>query len=222
MKSFDERSAVGGMLKAGTRTIAMSLGHPKAKGLIGDFQKRQEGLKKNRDLNNDAEDALIMANAECDLHRELANETAEEFQIALEGVVRKDWSDPLYKACFPKGLTAFKDQASIDYAANLPALVSTLNESGDATLKKFVPRFEKHAKDFDKPLSALAEAEKAARAAGLKLSKGKIEWLDAYAALEGSFNATFPRRKRFVASFFPQASGSSKKSGPPTGGEGQG
>lgn len=215
MKSFDERSAVGGMLKAGTRTIAMSLGHPKAKNLIAEFSKAQSGLKKCRDLNNDADDALIMATAECDLQRELTNETAEEFQIALEGVVRKDWSDPLYKACFPKGLTAFKDQDSSEYADNLPALVATITESGDATLKKFVPRFQKHAKDFEKPLAARDQAEKLARSAGLKLSKCKIEWLDAYAALEGSFNAMFPRRKRFVASFFPQASGTSKKPATP-------
>lgn len=205
MKSFDEKSSTGAMLKAGHRTIGMCLGHPKARPHVGKFTLLQEALEKAQLAANAAENAYIRAYSECELRGAEIDEDVEDMQFALEAIIRKNYADPLYRAFFPKGLTEFKDLKPEELQKALPGFIQLLNDSGHDDLARRIPLFQRHLSALGHPLDLAAEAGRKNATASLALAQAKVAWLDGYASLEGSLLSEFPRRKRFVARFFPSS-----------------
>ena len=211
MKSFDSKSSPGSMVKAGLKTIGMGLGYPKTRPLVLKFKPVQDELDRSKDAANKAENEQILAQGECELAATLCYEDVDAMQHDLEAVVGKDYRSPLYKAFFLNGLPAFKAQSPEALDKQLPLFIQTLKDSGAAKLTAHVPIFEAHARGLKKPLATAATAQAKSATAQLALGRATVSWLDGYASLEADFHSAFPRRKRFVASFFPVASNPGKK-----------
>ena len=211
MKTFADDTASGTLLRAGRRTISMGLRQPKIRAIVEKFNVTQQALKASMDIVNAAEDLVIDAEAGVDLEAALGVETIEELQYDIEKAIKKNYQDPLYTAVFPKGLAAFKAQSGEALFVALPNVILALEESGAAKLTAHVPKIKEHVKAVTKPLAQLHSARRSAGTVATRHARARTAWLDGYTALYGSFITAFPRRKRFVDSFFPKTAGSKSR-----------
>ena len=211
MKTFDETTAPGVLLQWGMKTISMGLGSPMLRPHVLAFKPLQDDLMSKRDAQVATGNVRLMAEGEAMLPAALCYEDVDDMQIDLAKFVGKDYTGPVYKSFFPKGLTAFKEQSPEELDKALPHFIQKLKDSGDPRLAACVPAFEAHQNALKRPLANVAAAVIKDDAAQLALAKSKKAWLLGYESLEGDFHSALPGKKRFVARFFPHAAAPKKK-----------
>ena len=182
------------LLTARRPTVAFAA---KLKGPTATLKKSQLGL-------NDAEDAAIEARAQLTTVQFDTLEFMTDLELMLFGLVRKDRSNPVYKAVFAEPMSVLKARSPdgcyswlVKTDKYLTALPATRPEKVHAKAAHDLVA------QWKAPKAALDELAAQEATAQSAVDTAREKWLDAYVSLHGALEAQYPRQRRFVESFFP-------------------
>lgn len=201
----------GRMVRGSRHTLARMRANPQAKKHLGELEPQHKALKAAQLAWNDADDAVVDADAEVLEVDFLAKEQLTDLQLDLTSYVKRDYADPLYRALLPKGLTDLKRTKRADLRDEVARVVAILGDlAKDHPLFKHGVILGKTFKAWEEPLKTLARAETNRLKADNAILAARNAWLLAYDGLAGTLRKEFPRRKVFVDSFFYDFGGKSK------------
>ena len=198
-----KQSATGVLVRNSLFTLARLTANPKAKKLLPRLRPHHDHLKAMQAKANEAEDAVIFAEAafaECEL---AATSLLTQGQLDLISDVGRDFQHPSYRLVFPKGLTGAKKMTGEHLYADMPRLLKAFGQlpQGSRARAHEKPLREVY-KSWDAPNKALAQARLDQADAANAMLAAREKWFDAYDAMEGLLKAEFPRRKSLIDSFF--------------------
>ena len=212
MQSPPASVGIGRILKVSRRVLGRLKGHPKAKALVPKLQVPHSVLKKANVALTDADDVCQDTGGAVDVCDVLGRETLTDFQIALVGVVRRDYKSPEYLAFFADGFETIKRKSGAELQVALKGIADhILTLAKDSPLQVHVKPLVAASDAFVAPLKADGIAKAALDQADKNLAAARALWLLAYDGLYGDVRSMFPKRKAFVESFFPEWSKKAEK-----------
>jgi len=172
----------------------------------------QEKLKAAQKAWNDADDAVIDAQADYDQAVYLVLTALGRLQLETMVVVGRDFENALFRTLFPQGLTGLKKKKGNELREELMRIISVLRSLAQShPLVEHLKSLVELEKAWAAPTRMLEEAKVKRAAAESTMRGAREKWMDAYDALAGALRQEFPRNRGFVNAFFPPVRAEKKK-----------